>query len=169
MLRSALIVTLALATPASADLWTSRPPASAPSAGQPASMTPVTEASRPDRSTADGRAGTTPSLIVVVDPACSVTAAVVEDAVGFAQTHREVAVRVLLATPPGRSRETLRALAAAAATGLHVAWVPAEVRRRGPAALPAVYVEDGRGRGVRAAGRPPLDTLWRTIQPGVRP
>jgi hypothetical protein len=169
MLRSALIVTLALATPASADLWTSRPSVSAPSAGQPASRMPVTDASRPDRSTADGRAGTTPSLTVVVDPACSVSAPVVEDAAAFARAHREVAVRVLLATPPGRSRETLRALAAAAETGLHVAWTPAEVRRRAPAALPAVYMEDGRGRGVRGAGRPPLDALWRMIQPGVRP
>jgi hypothetical protein len=169
MLRSALIVTLALATPASADLWTSQPAATAPSASQPASMMPVTEATRPDRSTAGGRAGATPSLTVVVDPACSVSAAAVEDAVAFAQAHREVTVRLLLATPPGRSRETLRALAAAAETGLHVAWVPAEVRRRAPAALPAAYLEDGRGRVVRAAGRPPLDTLWRTIQPGVRP
>jgi hypothetical protein len=104
-----------------------------------------------------------------VDPACSVTATVVEDAAAFARTHGDVAVRVLLAAPPGRSRETLRALAVAAEGGLDVAWVPAEVRQRAPGALPAVYLEDGRGRGVRAAGRPPLDTLWRMIHTGSGP
>jgi hypothetical protein len=54
-------------------------------------------------------------------------------------------------------------LAAWAEAGLHVAWVPAEVRQRAPGALPTVYVENGQGGGVRAAGRPPLDTLWRMV------
>jgi hypothetical protein len=169
MLRAALIATLALATPASADLWTSRPPVSAPPAGQAASTAPTTDASRPNRSTTDGRTATVPSLTVVVDPACSVSAAVVEDAAAFARAHGDVSVRVLLAMPPGRSRETLRALAAMAQTGLHVAWAPAEIRRRAPAVLPVIDMEDGRGRGVRAAGRPPLEALWRMVRPGSRP
>jgi hypothetical protein len=104
-----------------------------------------------------------------VDPACSITATVVEDAAAFARTHGHVTVRVLLAGPPGRSRETLPALAVAAQGGLDVAWVPVEVRRRAPAALPAIYLEDGQGRGVRAAGRPPLDALWRMIHAGSGP
>ena len=121
-----------------------------------------------DRSSA-GSGGATPSLTVIVDPACSVTAGVVEDVTAFARTHGNAAVRVLLAAPPGRSRETLRALAVAAESGLDVAWVPAEVRRRAPVALPAIYMEDGQGRGVRAAGRPSLDALWRTIHTGAGP
>lgn len=154
MLRAALIATLALVTPATADLWTTRPPVSAPRTGQPASGAPATPPSRPGSPTAGGATAATPSLTVIVDPACSVTAAVVGDAVAFARTHGDVAVRVLLAAPPGRSRETLRALAVAAERGLDVAWVPAEVRRRAPVALPAVYMESGRGRGVRLwAGR----------------
>ena len=169
MLRAALIVTLGLATPASADLWTSPPPASAPSTSQPTARAPASGSVAADRSSADGEPGRRLSLTVIVDPACSVTAAVVEDAAAFARTHGDVAVRVLLAAPPGRSRETLRALAVAAAGGLDVAWVPAEVRRRAPAALPAIYLEDGRGRGVRAAGRPPLDALWRMVRAGSGP
>ena len=109
------------------------------------------------------------SLTVVADPACSASVAVVEDAAAFARAHGDVSVRVLLTAPPRRSRETLQALAAMTQTGLHVAWIPAEVRRRAPAALPAVYMEDGRGRGVRAAGRPPLDALWRLVRPGSGP
>ena len=166
MLRAALIVALGLATPAAADLWTTQPPVSTPSAGQPASRAPASPPPGAGRSTVDGAAGVTPALTVIVDPACSVPAAVVEDAGAFARTHGDVAVRVLLTGPPGRSRETLRALAVAAGGGLDVVWIPAEVRRRAPNALPAMYMEDGRGRGVRAAGRPPLDALWRMIHTG---
>jgi hypothetical protein len=168
MLRAALIVALGLVTPASADLWTSQPSASAPSTTQPTTRAPASGSVGAERSSA-GAAGATPSLTVIVDPACSVTAAVMEDAAAFARTHHDVAVRVLLAAPPGRSRETLRALAVSAEGGLDVAWVPAEVRRRAPVALPAIYLEDGRGRGVRAAGRPPLDALWRMIHTGSGP
>jgi hypothetical protein len=164
MLRAALIATLALATPASADLWTSRPSVSVPTMGAP-----VIDTLGPGRSAADGRVGTAPSLTVVVDPACSASAAAVEDAAAFTRAHGDVSVRVLLAMPLGRSRETLRALAAMAQTGLHVAWAPAEIRRRAPAVLPAIDMEDGRGRGVRAAGRPPLEALWRMVRPGSRP
>ena len=168
MLRAALIVALGLVTSASADLWTSHPSATTPSTSQPTTRAPASGAVGAARSPA-GTAGAMPSLTVIVDPACSVTAAVVEDAAAFARTHADVAVRVLLAAPPGRSRETLRALAVAAERGLDVAWVPAEVRRRAPAALPAIYMEDGQGRGVRAAGRPPLDALWRMIHAGAGP
>ena len=168
MLRAALIVALGLVTSASADLWTSQPPASAPSTTQRTERAPASGSAGAERSSA-GAAGAMPSLTVIVDPGCSVTAAVVEDAAAFARTHHDVAVRVLLAAPPGRSRETLRALAVAAERGLDVAWVPAEVRRRAPVALPAIYLEDGRGRGGRAAGRPPLDALWRMIHTGSGP
>ena len=168
MLRAALIVALGLATTASADLWTSPPPASAPSTTQPTTRAPASGSAGAERSSPSA-ARATLSLTVIVDPACPVTAGVVEDAAAFARTHHDVAVRVLLAVPPGRARETLRALAVAAQGGLDVAWVPAEVRRRAPVALPAMYLEDGRGSGVRAAGRPPLDALWRTIHTGAGP
>ena len=168
MLRAALIVALGLVTSAAADLWTSQPPASAPSTTQSTMRAPASGSAGGDRSPA-GAAGAMPSLTVIVDPACFVTAAVVEDVAAFARTHHDVAVRVLLAAPPGRAREALRVLAAAAQGGLDVAWVPAEVRRRAPAAVPAIYLEDGQGRGVRAAGRPSLDALWRTIHAGSGP
>ncbi len=166
MLRAALIVALGLVTLASADLWTSQPSTSAPSTTQPTTRAPASGSAGAERSSA-GAAGA--ALTVIVDPACSVTAAVVGDAVAFARTHGDVAIRVLLAAPPGRARETIRALAVAAKGGLDVAWVPAEVRRRAPVALPAIYMEDGQGRGVRAAGRPPLDALWRMIHTGSGP
>ena len=110
-----------------------------------------------------------PSLTVIVDPTCLITAAIVDDAAAFARAHGDVAVRVLLAAPPGRARGTLRPLAMAAQGGLDIAWVPAEVRRRKPGALPAVYAEDGHGHGVRATGRPPLDGLWRMVRAGADP
>jgi hypothetical protein len=103
----------------------------------------------------------------MVDPACAASLSIIEDAAAFARTHRDVAVRVILAGPPGRTRQPLRALAEAAQNGLDIAWVPAEVRRRAPAALPAVYLDDGQGHGVRATGRPPLDMLWRMVHTGA--
>ena len=166
MLRAALIVALGLVTPASADLWTSHQPASAPSGSQPA--TPANRPPQPERVSA-GAPGATLSLTVIVDATCPATAAIVADAAVFARTHGDVAVRVLLAAPPGRVRGTLRPLAVAAQGGLDVAWIPAEVRRRAPAVVPTVDLEDGHGHGVRATGRPPLDGLWRMVRTGSDP
>jgi hypothetical protein len=164
MLRAALILALGLVVPASADLWTSQP-ASGPSPTEPTTSAPLSRAAGSGPSTG-AEAGAAPSLTVIVDPACAVTSAVVQDTVRFARTHGDVAVRVILATPPRQARQSLQALVVAAQGGLDVAWVPAEVRRRAPSALPAVYLDDGQGHGVRATGRPPLDALWRMVHTG---
>ena len=99
----------------------------------------------------------------MVDPACPETPAVVQDALTFARAHPDVAVRIWLATRPTRSRDGMRLLVTAAEAGATVTWAPGAVRRLAPAALPAVYLEDRRGRGARATGRPPLEALWRTV------
>jgi hypothetical protein len=151
MLRAALIAALALATPASADLWTAPPASSAP-------------VERPTPPSPTGPF----TLTVVVDPACPVSAAVTRDALVFARAHADVVVQILLTTRPARSREAMRPYLAAAEAGVRVAWVPGAVGRLAPAALPAVYLEDGRGHGARATGRPPLETLWRAVR-GVVP
>ena len=168
MLRAALILALGLVTPASADLWTSPPSASPPSATAPTTRAPVNRVAG-SGPPPDAAARPTPSLTVVVDQACSVTAAIVQDAAAFARNHGDIAVRVILARPPGRTRQSLGAFVVAAQGGLDIAWVPAEVRRRAPAALPAVYLDDGHGHGVRATGRPSLDALWRVVVTGAGP
>lgn len=167
MLRAALILALGLVTPAAADLWTTVPPraAGSPVRGAPASATPDRPAL--DRGARDGRAEGPFALTVLVDPACAETSAVVQDALAFARQHGDVAVRVWLATRPARARGSLRTLVAAAEAGVTVAWVPGAVRRLAPAALPAVYVDDGQGHGVRATGRPPLEALWRRVHTGA--
>jgi hypothetical protein len=166
MLRPALILALGLVTSASADLWTSQPLASAPSTTPPTTSAPLNRADGP-ASSADATAVGRPSLTVIVDPACSVTAQTVEDAAVFARAHGDIAVRVILTGAPRQARQSLRTLIEAAQNGLDLAWVPAEVRRRAPAALPAVYLDDGQGHGVRATGRPPLDVLWRRVRTGA--
>jgi hypothetical protein len=118
----------------------------------------------PDPGPRDGAGEPPVTLTVLVDPACPVSAAVTEDALIFARAHSDVAVRVLLASPPARSRDGMRPFVVAAEAGAAVAWVPGAVRRLAPAALPAVYLEDRRGHGARATGRPPLETLWRAVR-----
>ena len=78
-----------------------------------------------------------------------------------------VAVIILLATRPARSREGVRPLVAAAEAGVTVTWAPGAVRRLAPPALPAVYLEDDRGHANRATGRPPLEALWRIVSRGA--
>jgi len=168
MLRAALIAALVVVTPASADLWTPPPPL-----GSPSPPTPDTPASpNPDRrglegGPRDGRPERAFTLTVVVDPACAETPAVVQDALAFARTHADVAVRILLATRPARSHEGMRPLVVAAETGVTVTRAPGAVRRLAPPALPAVYLEDRRGHAARATGRPPLETLWRVVSRGA--
>jgi hypothetical protein len=166
VLRAALIVMLALAMPASADLWTSSPPGSAARVEQEAPPTPIQRAPSTDNGARDGDRQTPFTLTVLVDPGCPLSPDVLQDALAFAPTHADVDVRVLIATRPTRSRDGMRTLVAAAEAGLRVAWAPGAVRRLAPVALPAVYLEDHQGRGVRATGRPPLEALWRAVAKG---
>jgi hypothetical protein len=163
VLRAALIVMLALAMPASADLWTSSPPGSAARVEQEAAPAPTQRAPSTDTGARDGHREAPFTLTVLVDPTCPLSPAVLQDALAFARTHADVDVRVLIATRPARSRDGMRTLVAAAEAGLRVAWAPGAVRRLAPVALPAVYLEDHQGRGARATGRPPLEMLWRTV------
>jgi hypothetical protein len=163
VLRAALIVTLALATPASADLWTAAPPESPPPTARWSPPLPNAASPVPDDGGRNGRANRRFTLTVAVDPACGETPAVVQDALTFARTHTDVAVHVLLATRPTRSPEVMRILVTAAEAGATVTWAPGVVSRLAPAALPAVYLEDRRGGGARATGRPSLEMLWRTV------
>jgi hypothetical protein len=169
VLRAALIVALALATPASADLWTAGPPGSSAPTARGAPPSPNAQSRVPDDGARDAHREPPFTLTVVVDPACPETPAVVRDALAFARTHADVAVRVLLATRPTRSRDGMRILVTAAEAGATVTWAPGAVRRLAPAALPAVYLEDSRGAGARATGRPPLEALWRTVVRGSGP
>jgi hypothetical protein len=166
VLRAALIVALALATPASADLWTAAPPGSPAPAARRVPLSPNADRPVPDDAARDGRPERRFTLTIVVDPACPETPAIVQDALTFARTHADVAVRVLLATRPTRSRNEMRILVTAAEAGAAVTWAPGVVRRLAPAALPAVYLEDLKGAGARATGRPPLEALWRTVVRG---
>jgi hypothetical protein len=163
VLRAALILTLVLVMPASADLWTA-----VPGADQRETAPPP----RPSRMSAAGgappSAGSDWTLIAVVDPACPVTAALAQDLVGFAREHRDVAVQVRLTARPGGSRAASRALAALAEAGVRVSWSPAAVRDRRFSALPALSLHDAHGRGARATGRPPLDVLWRAATEAAR-
>jgi hypothetical protein len=157
MLRAVLIVAVALVTSASADLWTASP---APP-GERTLAPPTARPLRPNDASRDGARDPAFTLTLVVDPACPVSAAVLQDALAFARVHRDVAVRILLANQRMRSRNDMGAFVAAAEGGATVAWAPGAVRRLAPTALPAVYLEDGDGRGARATGRPPLEMLWR--------
>lgn len=153
---------LALATPASADLWMPGP-AGSPSqplrAAQPNPREPI----RPAPPTTQDESSAALVLTVVVDPACPSSLPVARDAVAFVRSHRDVALRVWLATWPRGSAETARRLGALADLGVPITWAPAGVRALAPAALPAVYLLDAQGRGVRAAGRPPIEALWRAF------
>jgi hypothetical protein len=168
VLRAALIVMLALAMPASADLWTSSPPGSAARVEQEAAPAPAQRAPSTDTGARDDSRQAPFTLTVLVDSACPLSPAVLQDALAFARTHADVDVRVFVATRPARSRDGMRTLVAAAEAGLRVAWAPGAVRRLAPVALPAVYLEDHQGRGARATGRPPLEALWRAVARGSR-
>jgi hypothetical protein len=160
VLRAALSLTLALVTPASADLWTA-------TSGSDQRAT-----ARPPRGSSDNgpQASERPdwTLVAVVDPACAVTAELAEDLAAFAREHRDVAVEVRLTGRPGGSRATTRALAALAEAGVNVTWSPAGVRQRPLLTVPALSLHDAHGRGARASGRPPLDMLWRAATGGTR-
>jgi hypothetical protein len=94
-----------------------------------------------------------------------VTTALVHDLAGFARHHRDVAVEVVLTAPPaGGSRDAMRALATLAESGVPVTWDPAGFRRLAPPAVPALWLRDAQGRGVRASGRPSLDALWQAAR-----
>jgi hypothetical protein len=168
VLRAALIVMLALAMPASADLWTSSPSGSAARVEQEAAPAPTQRAPSTDTGARDGHRERPFTLTVLVDPTCPLSPAVLQDALAFARTHADVDVRVLVATRPAWSRDGMRTLVAAAEASLRVAWAPDAVRRLAPVALPAVYLEDNQGRGARATGRPPLEALWRVVARGSR-
>jgi hypothetical protein len=166
VLRAALIVMLMLTMPASADLWTSSPPGSPARVEPPAPSSPTKRAPSTDTGARDGDRQAPFTLTVLVDPACPLSPAVLQDALAFARTHADVDVRVLVATRPARSHDGMRTLVAAAEAGLRVAWAPGAVRRLAPVALPAVYLEDHQGHGARATGRPPLEALWRAVAKG---
>jgi hypothetical protein len=167
MLRAVLIVAVALATSASADLWT------APPRGSAAPTQGLTAPPRRDQTTSvhqggprDGRHEPAFTLTVVADPTCPVSPAVVQDALAFAQAHRDIGVRILLANRPARSRHEMGPFVDATQAGVTVAWAPGAVRRLAPVALPALFLEDGQGHGARATGRPPLEALWQAVVRG---
>jgi hypothetical protein len=86
---------LALAMPASADLWTSSSPGSAVPVERRAAPSLANRAPTPDNGAID-RHGEPPfTLTILVDPACPVSPAVVQDALAFARTHADVDVRQL--------------------------------------------------------------------------
>jgi hypothetical protein len=129
---------------------------------------PTQRAPSTDNGARDGDRQAPFTLTILVDPACPLSPAVLQDALAFARTHADVDVRVLVATRPARSRDGMRTLVAAAEAGLRVSWAPGAMRRLAPVALPAVYLEDNQGHGARATGRPPLEALWRAVSRGSR-
>jgi hypothetical protein len=162
MLRPALIAMLALATPASADLWLPGPvrsPSQPPRSAQPDPR----ERIRPAPPTTPEESPAALVLTVVVDPACPSSRPVARDAVAFIRSHPDVTLRVWLATWPRGSAEAAQRLGALADLGVPITWAPTRVQALAPTALPAVYLLDAQGRGVRATGRPPLEALWRAF------
>jgi hypothetical protein len=135
---------------------------------QEGSPAPTQRAPSTDTGPRDGDRQAPFTLTILVDPACPLSPAVLQDALAFARTHADVDVRVLVATRPARSRDGMRTLVAAAEAGLRVSWAPGAMRRLAPVALPAVYLEDNQGHGARATGRPPLEALWRAVSRGSR-
>jgi hypothetical protein len=162
MLRPALIGLLALTTPASADLWTAGPAGSPSPPPRPAQPNPR-ERIRLAPPTTPEESPAALVLTVVLDPACSSSVPLAHDAVAFVRRHPDVALRMWLATWPRGSAEAAQRLGALADLGVPITWAPAGVRALAPAALPAVYLHDAQGRGVRATGRPPLEALWRAF------
>jgi hypothetical protein len=162
MLRPALIGLLALTTPASADLWTPGPAGSHSQPPRPAQPDPR-ERIRLAPPTTPEESPAALVLTVVLDPACPSSLLVVRGAATFVRSHRDVALRVWLATWPRGSAEAAQRLGALADLGVPITWAPAGVQALAPAALPAVYLHNAQGRGVRATGRPPLEALWRAF------
>jgi hypothetical protein len=162
MLRPALIGLLALTTPASADLWTPGPAGSHSQPPRPAQPDPR-QRIQPASPTTEEESPAALVLTVVVDPACPSSLLVARDAVAFVRNHPDVVLRVWLATWPKGSADAAQRLGALADLGAPISWAPAHVRALAPAALPAVYLRDAQGRGVRATGRPPLEALWRAF------
>jgi hypothetical protein len=116
------------------------------------------------RAPADADSARSLTLTVLVDPMCPVTETVVREATDFARRRPEVTLRVLFSSWPDGSRQVAGVIAALMALGVSPTWAPATVRQLAPRALPTVYLQNAAGHGVRATGRPPLDTLWRAVQ-----
>jgi hypothetical protein len=145
-----------------ADLWTTREavPRFRPHRPKDANSTSSARAPRPE-----SRATT---VIVVIDPACPQSVSLLQDLAERRRQDRELRVEILLATLPHRGDGHAAAWQALLHAGLPMVWNPGHLRRLVPAALPAVWVLDPDGHGVRAVGLPPLDTLIADVRAHAR-
>jgi hypothetical protein len=141
-----------------ADLWTTR---EAVPRATPHRPTDASSASSPRAPRRESRATT---VIAVIDPACPQSVSLLEDLAERGRQDRELRVEILLATLPYRGDGRAAAWQAVLHVGLPLVWNPGRLRRLAPAALPAVWVVDPDGHGVRAVGVPPLDTLIANVR-----
>lgn len=164
----ALIVVAGLlgaAAAARGDLWMpKRPPTATPRATPsrgvaPAARAPATPRDAPARPT---RTPFTVTAVVALE--CPQSLPLLEALAAFRARHPDVAVEALLAAPPPRGARWGEALVALTQPGIPLGWTPARLRRLAPPAVPAVYVLDTQGRGVQAAGVPPLEELVRVAR-----
>jgi hypothetical protein len=100
----------------------------------------------------------------VIDPACPHSVSLLEDLAKRRRRDPALTVEILLATLPHRGDGRTAAWQALLHVGLPMVWNPGRLRRLAPAALPAVWVLDPDGHGVRAVGVPPLDALMADVR-----
>ncbi len=145
-----------------ADLWTPR------EAGPRATPHRPTEVSSSSATRAPRRESPAITVIAVIDPACPQSVSLLEDLAERHRQDRKLRVEILLATLPHRGDGRAAAWKALLHVGLPMVWNPRRLRRLAPAALPAVWVLDPDGHGVRAVGLPPLDVLMADVRAQAR-
>jgi len=96
-------------------------------------------------------------VIVVLDPGCPHTVAMVERLVEFRRVHPEIPIRLLAAALNTFARAPEAALAAFQEAELTLEWDPDALRTLRVTRTPTVAVVDHTGRGIRATG--PADLM----------
>ncbi len=145
-----------------ADLWTTHQATPRSGLHRPTGVMPPSSAraTRPESRPV--------TVIAVIDPACPHSLALLGDLAERRRHDPALRVEILLATLPRRGDGRAAAWQALLQVGLPLRWNPGRLRRLAPAALPAVWVLDPDGHGVRAVGLPPLDALMADVRAHAR-
>ncbi len=145
-----------------ADLWTTREAAPRSGPHRPADVIP--------RSSAPGtrRESLTVTVTAVIDPACPHSLSLLGDLAERRRHDPALRLEILLATLPRRGDGRAAAWQALLEVGIPMVWNPGRLRRLAPAALPAVWVLNPDGNGLRAVGLPPLDALIADVRAHAR-
>jgi hypothetical protein len=145
-----------------ADLWTTREAVPRSGPHRPTDVIPRASPS------ATRRESLTVTVTAVIDPDCPHSLSLLGDLAERRRHDPVLRVEILLATVPRRGDGRAAAWQAVLQVGLPMVWNPGRLRRLAPAALPAVWVLDPDGHGVRAAGRPPLAALIADVRAHAR-